>query len=95
MENVGRQPGWGTVVAGVDESEHGRRALDYAATLAAGLDAEIILLRQVEALAAEQRDAWTRNELEPLAGLAARRAAVMHDLAALEARGGLDSLLQA
>jgi nucleotide-binding universal stress UspA family protein len=45
MENVGRQPGWGTVVAGVDESEHGRRALDYAATLAAGLDAEIIAVR--------------------------------------------------
>ncbi len=52
----------------------------------AGLDAEIALLQQVEALAAEQRAAWARDELLPLGALATRRAALMHDLAATEAR---------
>ena len=51
-----------------------------------GLDAEIAILRQVEALGAEQRSAWERNELLPLGSLATRRAALMHDLAAIEAR---------
>ena len=35
----------------------------------AGLDAEIALLQQVEALAAEQRAAWARDELLPLGAL--------------------------
>jgi hypothetical protein len=52
----------------------------------AGLDAEIALLQQVEALAAEQRAVWARDELVPLAALATRRAALMHDLTATEAR---------
>ncbi|MEO5821995.1 MAG: hypothetical protein ABIT71_15945 [Vicinamibacteraceae bacterium] len=52
----------------------------------AGLEAEIAILHQVEALAAEQREVWTRNELLPLGPLATRRAALMHDLAAVEAR---------
>ena len=51
-----------------------------------GLDSEIALLRQVEALAVEQRSAWARNELLPLGSLATRRAALMHELAAIEAR---------
>jgi hypothetical protein len=59
---------------------------DVLVAYAAGLDAEIGLLRQVEALAAEQREAWVRNDLEPLASLATRRAALMHDLAAVESR---------
>jgi hypothetical protein len=53
---------------------------------AAGLDAQLAILAQVEALAAEQRVAWTRNELLPLGGLATRRAELMHELAAIEAR---------
>jgi hypothetical protein len=52
----------------------------------AGLDAELAILAQVEALAVEQRAAWARNELLPLSGLATRRAALMHELAAVEAR---------
>jgi hypothetical protein len=52
----------------------------------AGLDAEIAILQQVEALAAEQRAVWARDELLPLAALATRRAALMHELAAVEAR---------
>jgi hypothetical protein len=52
----------------------------------AGLDAAIAILRQVEALGAEQRSAWARNELLPLGALATRRAALMHDLAATESR---------
>ena len=52
----------------------------------AGLDAEIAILEQVEALAAEQRAVWARDELLPLGGLATRRAALMHELAAVEAR---------
>lgn len=52
----------------------------------AGLDAEIALLQQVEALAAEQRAVWARDELLPLGTLATRRAALMHELAAVEAR---------
>lgn len=52
----------------------------------AGLDAEIAILQEVEALAAEQRAVWARDELLPLAALATRRAALMHDLAAVEAR---------
>jgi hypothetical protein len=52
----------------------------------AGLDAEIAILHQVEALGAEQRAVWARNELLPLGALATRRAALMHDLTAIEAR---------
>ena len=53
---------------------------------AEGLDAEIAILRQVDALAVEQRTAWARNELLPLGSLATRRAALMHELAATETR---------
>lgn len=59
---------------------------DAVPALTAGLDAEIAILRQVEALAAEQRAVWARNELLPLGALATRRAALMHELAAVEAR---------
>lgn len=52
----------------------------------AGLDAEIALLQQVEALAAEQRAVCARDELLPLGALATRRAALMHELATVEAR---------
>ncbi len=52
----------------------------------AGLDAQIALLQQVEALAAEQRAVWARDELLPLGALATRRAVLMHELAAVEAR---------
>ncbi len=52
----------------------------------AGLDVEIAILRQIEALGAEQRSAWARNDLLPLGPLATRRAALMHDLAATESR---------
>jgi hypothetical protein len=52
----------------------------------AGLDAEIAILRLVDALALEQRSAWARNELLPLGSLATRRAALMHELAAIETR---------
>jgi hypothetical protein len=52
----------------------------------AGLDAEIALLQQLETLAAEQRAVCGRNELLPLGLLATRRAALMHELAAVEAR---------
>jgi hypothetical protein len=51
-----------------------------------GLERAIACLRQVEALAAEQRAAWSRNDLLPLGALATRRAALMHDLAAIEAQ---------
>jgi hypothetical protein len=51
-----------------------------------GLDAEIAILREVEALASEQRAVRARNELLPLAFLATRRAALMHELSAVEAR---------
>ena len=51
-----------------------------------GLDAEIVLLQQVEALAAEQRAVCARDELLPLGALATRRAALMHELAAVHAR---------
>jgi hypothetical protein len=51
-----------------------------------GLDAQMVILEQVEALAAEQRAVWSRNELLPLGALATRRAALMHELAAVEAR---------
>jgi flagellar protein FliS len=51
-----------------------------------GLDAEIAILRQVEALALEQRTAGARDELLPLGSLATRRAALMHELAATETR---------
>jgi hypothetical protein len=59
---------------------------DIVLAYTAGLDAEIALLQQVEALAAEQRAVWARDELLPLGALATRRAALMHDLAAVEAR---------
>jgi hypothetical protein len=59
---------------------------EVVAAYTAGLDAQLGLLRQVEALAAEQRGAWLRDELLPLGSLATRRAAVMHELAAVEAR---------
>jgi hypothetical protein len=52
----------------------------------AGLDAELAILQQVEALAAEQRAVWARNELLPLGALATRRAALMHELTAVESR---------
>jgi hypothetical protein len=52
----------------------------------AGLDAEIALLQQVEALAAEQRAVWARDELLPLGALATRRAALMHEIAAVDAQ---------
>jgi hypothetical protein len=52
----------------------------------AGLNAEFALLQQVEALAAEQRAVWTRGDLLPLGALATRRAALMHELAAVDAR---------
>ena len=54
------------------------------AAYTASLDSAIACLQQVEALAEEQRAAWTRNELLPLGALAARRAALMHDLAAID-----------
>src|SRR5829696_6737725 len=52
----------------------------------AGLDAQMAILAQVEGLATEQRATWSRNELLPLGGLATRRAALMHELTAIEAR---------
>jgi hypothetical protein len=62
-------------------------SLDAAlAAYTAGLESEIACLQQVEALAQEQRDAWGRNDLLPLGPLATKRAALMHDLAAIEAR---------
>lgn len=62
-------------------------SLDEAlAAYTTGLESEIACLRQVEALAQEQRAAWSRNDLLPLGALATRRAALMHDLAAIEAR---------
>ena len=51
----------------------------------AGLEAQMAILAQVEALAAEQRASWARNELLPLGALATRRAALMHQVAAVEA----------
>ena len=57
---------------------------DALAAYAAGLDTEIACLQQVSALAREQRDAWTRGQLTPLGSLAARRAALMHELSAIE-----------
>lgn len=62
-------------------------SLDEAlAAYTAGLESTIACLHQVEALAQEQRAAWSRNELLPLGALATRRAALMHDLAAIETR---------
>jgi hypothetical protein len=62
-------------------------SLDEAlAAYTAGLESEIACLLQVEALADEQRAAWSRNDLLPLGALATRRAALMHDLTAIEAR---------
>jgi hypothetical protein len=52
----------------------------------AGLAAEIELLRQVEGLADAQHAAFARGELMDLAGFAAARARLMHELAAAEAR---------
>lgn len=51
-----------------------------------GLEAEIALLRQVDALADGQRAAFARGEIVDLAGLATRRAELMHELSAAEAR---------
>jgi hypothetical protein len=59
---------------------------DVLAAYAAGLAAEIELLRKVDALAREQRDAWTNNELAGLGALATRRAQLMTELAATEDR---------
>lgn len=56
------------------------------AAYTAGLDAELAILHQVEALAAEQRAVRSRNELLPLGPLATRRAALMHELAAIDTR---------
>jgi hypothetical protein len=62
-------------------------SLDEAlAAYTAGLDAQIACLRQVEALGLEQRAACGRDDLLPLGTLATRRAALMHELAAIEAR---------
>jgi hypothetical protein len=59
---------------------------DAIAAYAAGLETELDLLRRVHALAHEQRACFARNQLAGLAGVAARRAALMHDLADAEAR---------
>lgn len=59
---------------------------DAIAAYAAGLEIELGLLRRVQALAHEQRDCFARNHLAGLAGVAARRAALMNDLADAEAR---------
>ena len=59
---------------------------EVVAAYTAGLEAQLALLRQVETLAAEQRATWLRDELLPLGSLATRRAALMHELAAVEAR---------
>jgi hypothetical protein len=61
--------------------------LDDALTAyAAGLDAEMGLLQQVAALAADQRHASSDGDLDALAGLADRRAALMTALAEVESR---------
>ena len=52
----------------------------------AGLEAEAEILRQVEALAHNQRAMFGRGELIDLAGIAARRAELMHQLAAVDTR---------
>lgn len=59
---------------------------DVVPAYVAGLDAQIALLQQVEAIGAEQRAVWARNELLPLGELATRRAALMHEIATVEAR---------
>jgi hypothetical protein len=60
-------------------------SLDEAlAAYTAGLERQIACLRQVEALGEEQHAACGRDDLLPLAALATRRAAVMHELAAIE-----------
>jgi hypothetical protein len=59
---------------------------DVLAAYAAGLAAEIELLRQVDTLAREQRDAWANNHLAGLGALATRRAQLMTELAAAEDR---------
>ena len=53
---------------------------------AAGLEAEMEILRQVESLAHTQRAMFGRGELVDLAGIATRRAELMHQLAAVETR---------
>ncbi len=57
---------------------------DALAAYAAGLDSELALLRQVEALAAEQHDRITGSAFEEVASIADRRATLMADLAELE-----------
>jgi len=52
----------------------------------AGLDAELEILRQVESLAHNQRAMFARAEIVDLAGIATRRAELMHQLAAVEAK---------
>jgi hypothetical protein len=59
---------------------------DVLAAYAAGLAAEIELLRKVDALAREQRDAWANNQLAGLGALATRRAQLMTELATTEDR---------
>jgi hypothetical protein len=59
---------------------------DVLVAYTAGLETEIALLRQVEALADGQRAAFARNELADLGSFAVRRADLMHQLAAVEAR---------
>jgi len=77
------------MVAGRDPGRLTREPMTFDDVLLAyadGLDAEIAILRKVDALALEQRSAWARDELLPLGSLATRRAALMHELAATETR---------
>jgi hypothetical protein len=59
---------------------------DALAAYAAGLAAEIEILRKVDGLAREQREAWARNQLAGLGALATRRAQLMTELAGAEDR---------
>jgi hypothetical protein len=61
---------------------------DALSAYAAGLEAEIGLLRQVAALADQQRDASSRDDLDGLAVLADRRTALMAGLGEVETRLG-------
>jgi hypothetical protein len=59
---------------------------DALAAYAAGLDAELGILNQVESLARSQRRASQGDDLEQIAGLADRRSRLMAALADLELR---------
>lgn len=71
---------------GVQRPIHPMTLDDALTAYAAGLDAEMGLLQQVAALAADQRHASGDGDLDALAGLADRRAALMTALAEVESR---------